>query len=165
MDITEFDEIRPYHDEELPQVMEELIKDPAFQRAACLTVPDLPFEVIAEKMRLCKSKLDFQIAFCYGILKKIVDNYTDGLTLSSDIELNKNQAFTYISNHRDIILDAGFLSVLLVEHGLESVEIAIGDNLLIYPWIKKLVRINKSFIVQRALTMRQMIDCFLSLMV
>ncbi|MGL5262046.1 MAG: 1-acyl-sn-glycerol-3-phosphate acyltransferase [Bacteroides sp.] len=158
MDITEFDEIRPYHDEELPQVMEELIKDPAFQRAACLTVPDLPFEVIAEKMRLCKSKLDFQIAFCYGILKKIVDNYTDGLTLSSDIELNKNQAFTYISNHRDIILDAGFLSVLLVEHGLESVEIAIGDNLLIYPWIKKLVRINKSFIVQRALTMRQMLE-------
>ena len=48
--------------------------------------------------------------------------------------------------------------MLLVERGLDTVEIAIGDNLLIYPWIKKLVRVNKSFIVQRALTMRQMLE-------
>ena len=41
---------------------------------------------------------------------------------------------------------------------MDTVEIAIGDNLLIYPWIKKLVRVNKSFIVQRALTMRQMLE-------
>ena len=158
MDITEFDEIRPYHDEELPQVFEELIEDPAFQRAACMTVPDIPFEVIAEKMRECKTKLEFQLTFCYGIMKKIVDDYTDSLTLSSEVELDKNKAYTYISNHRDIILDAGFLSVLLVDKGLDTVEIAIGDNLLIYPWIKKLVRVNKSFIVQRALTMRQMLE-------
>src|SRR5699024_10165401 len=90
--------------------------------------------------------------------KKIANNYTDGLTLSSDVLLDKTKAYTFISNHRDIILDAGFLSVLLVERDLETVEIAIGDNLLIYPWIKKLVRVNKSFIVQRALTMRQMLE-------
>ena len=109
-------------------------------------------------MRACKTKLEFQITFCYGILKKIANNYTDGLTLSSDVLLDKTKAYTFISNHRDIILDAGFLSVLLVERDLETVEIAIGDNLLIYPWIKKLVRVNKSFIVQRALTMRQMLE-------
>lgn len=158
MDITEFDEIRPYHDEELPQIFEELIEDPAFQRAACLTVPNVPFEVIADKMRDCKTKAEFQIAFCYGILKKIANDYTDGLTLNSDVDIEGDKAFTYISNHRDIILDAGFLSILLVERGLDTVEIAIGDNLLIYPWIKKLVRVNKSFIVQRALTMRQMLE-------
>lgn len=158
MDITEFDEIRPYHDEELPQIFEEMIEDPAFQRAACMTVPNVPFEVIAEKMRGCKTKKEFQVAFCYGILKKIANDYTDGLTLSSDVNIEGEKAFTYISNHRDIILDAGFLSILLVERGLDTVEIAIGDNLLIYPWIKKLVRINKSFIVQRALTMRQMLE-------
>ncbi len=158
MDLKEFDEIRPYHDSELPQVFEELIADPAFQNAACLTVPNVPFEVIADKMRDCKSKLDFQMTFCYGILKKIANDFTKGLTLSSDAKLEKGSAFTYISNHRDIILDAGFLSILLVEKGLDTVEIAIGDNLLIYPWIKKLVRVNKSFIVQRALTMRQMLE-------
>lgn len=73
--------------------------------------------------------------------------------------LNSNEiSYTYISNHRDIILDSGFLSILLLDLDRETVEIAIGDNLLIYPWIKKLVRINKSFIVQRALSMRQMLE-------
>ena len=71
---------------------------------------------------------------------------------------DKSAAYTYISNHRDIILDSGFLSILLVDQGMDTVEIAIGDNLLVYPWIKKFVRVNKSFIVQRALTMRQMLE-------
>ena len=63
-----------------------------------------------------------------------------------------------MSNHRDIVLDSAFLSMLLVARGLDTVEIAIGDNLLIYPWIKRLVRLNKSFIVQRALSMRQKLE-------
>lgn len=158
MDITEFDEIRPYHDEELPQILEELIADPAFQKAACSAMPNVPFELLAQKMRACKTKQDFQKAFCYGILWKIAKDHTDGLTLDYTAISEKDKAYTYISNHRDIILDSGFLSILLIDEGMDTVEIAIGDNLLIYPWIKKLVRVNKSFIVQRALSMRQMLE-------
>lgn len=155
---TEFDEIRPYHDEELPQVFEELIADPAFRQVVGVVIPDVPFEVLAQKMRACKTKMEFQKAFCYGLLKKLAKEVTDGLTLDYvTVPDDREMACTYISNHRDIILDSGFLSILLVERGLDTVEIAIGDNLLIYPWIKKFVRVNKSFIVQRALTMRQML--------
>lgn len=154
---TEFDEIRPYYDDELPEVFEQLIEDPAFQKATSFVAPGIPFDMLAEKIRACKTKLDFQKAFAYGILERIADDYTDGISI--DLSANSlDTAYTYISNHRDIILDAGFLSVLLVENGLDTVEIAIGDNLLVYPWIKRLVRINKSFIVQRALTMRQMLE-------
>ena len=64
----EFDEIRPYHDEELPQIYEELIADPAFQKAATGAIPNVPFELLAQKMRACKTKLDFQEAFCYGTM-------------------------------------------------------------------------------------------------
>ena len=158
MDITEFDEIRPYHDDELPQILEELIADPEFQKAACEAVPNVPFEVLAQKMRACKTKMDFQKTFCYGILWQIAKTHTDGLTLDHSALPDKTKAYTYMSNHRDIILDSGFLSILLVDQGMDTVEIAIGDNLLIRPWIKKLVRVNKSFIVQRALTMRQMLE-------
>lgn len=158
MDLTEFDEIRPYHDEELPPIFEELIADPAFQKAAAGAIPDVPFELLAQKMRACKTKSDFQEAFCYGILWKIVEKCTDGLTLDHTAISDKGKAYTYVSNHRDIILDSGFLSILLLDQGMDTVEIAIGDNLLIYPWIKKLVRVNKSFIVQRTLTMRQMLE-------
>ena len=158
MATTEFDEIRPYYDEELPQIFEELIADPAFQKAATDAIPNVPFELLAQKIRACKSKLDFQETFCYGILWKIAADHTDGLTLDHTALPDKSKAYTYVSNHRDIILDSGFLSILLIDQGMDTVEIAIGDNLLVYPWIKKLVRVNKSFIVQRALTMRQMLE-------
>ena len=81
---------------------------------------------------------------------------SDGVTLDNDSLADKTKSYTYISNHRDIILDSGFLSVMLVDQGGDTVEIAIGDNLLIYQWIKRLVLINKSFILQRGLPMRQM---------
>lgn len=158
METTEFNEIRPYHDNELPQIFEELIADPAFRQAACSVIPNVPFELLAQKMRSCKTKLEFQKAFCYGLLRQLEKEHTDGVTLDCRLLTDKRKAYTYISNHRDIILDSGFLSVLLVDEGMDTVEIAIGDNLLIYPWIKKLVRVNKSFIVQRGLSMRQQLE-------
>ncbi|WP_277638709.1 1-acyl-sn-glycerol-3-phosphate acyltransferase [Bacteroides graminisolvens] len=158
MNPTAFDDIRPYHDEELPAVYEELIADPAFQKAVSSIMPGVPFEAIAQKMRSCRTKLEFQKAFCYGLLWNIVKECASGLTIDHSALPDKERPYTYISNHRDIILDSGFLSILLLDLDMNTVEIAIGDNLLIYPWIKKLVRINKSFIVQRALTMRQMLE-------
>ncbi len=154
----EFDEIRPYYDEELPAVYEELIADPAFRQVAGAAMPDLPFDRLAALMRSCKTKQDFQVNICYNILKRIIREATQGVTFDNSAQPDRGSAYTYVSNHRDIVLDSGFLSLMLVEQGQDTVEIAIGDNLLIYPWIKKLVRINKSFIVQRALTMRQMLE-------
>ena len=154
----EFDEIRPYYDEELPAIYEELITDPAFRQVAEAALPGIPFETLAVQMRACKTKQEFQVGICYNILKRIIREATQGVTFDNSAQPEKGGAYTYVSNHRDIVLDSGFLSMMLVEQGQDTVEIAIGDNLLIYPWIKKLVRINKSFIVQRALTMRQMLE-------
>ncbi len=155
---TEFDEIRPYRDDELPQIYEELIADEAFRHVVSIVMPGIPFEAIARQMHACSTVLEFQKTFCYPLLKKIMSEATLGTSLDISSLTDRSRAYTYVSNHRDIVLDSGFLSVLLVEQGLSTVEIAIGDNLLIYPWIKKLVRINKSFIVQRALSMRQMLE-------
>ncbi|MDY6248586.1 MAG: acyltransferase, partial [Prevotella sp.] len=67
--------------------------------------------------------------------------------------------YTFLTNHRDIVLDSAFLDVLLIDNGYPTtVEIGIGDNLLIYPWIKRLVRMNKAFIVRRGLTPRAMLE-------
>ena len=154
----EFDEIRPYYDAELPAIYEELIADPAFRQVAEVALPGVPFEMLAAQMRACKTKQEFQVAICYNILKRVIRDATQGVTFDNSAQPEKGGAYTYVSNHRDIVLDSGFLSLMLVEQGENTVEIAIGDNLLIYPWIKKLVRINKSFIVQRALTMRQMLE-------
>ncbi len=155
---AEFDEIRPYTPEELPAIYEELIADADFQKVISYVMPNVPFEAIAHQMRQCKTNLEFQKAFCYGFLHNLAKKHSNGLSMDSSAIAGTELSHTFISNHRDIILDSGFLSVLLVDNGMNTVEIAIGDNLLIYPWIKKLVRVNKSFIVQRALTMRQMLE-------
>lgn len=94
-------------------------------------------------------------AFFYGLLWDLVKKCANGLTFDCSALTDKTMNYTFISNHRDIILDSAFLCILLIDQKMNTVEIAIGDNLLIYPWIKKLVRINKSFIVQRGLSMRQ----------
>lgn len=155
----EFDEIRPYSPEELPKIFEELLSDSDFIEVIKKVLPDTPIEALANILRDCKTNLDVQKNIFYGLLHDIIKKCSDGFSFDSSQIADKNKGYTFISNHRDIVLDSGFLSVGLIDNGFPTtVEIAIGDNLLIYPWIKKLVRVNKAFIVQRALSMRQMLE-------
>ena len=153
---AEFDDIRPYSPEELPAIFEELIADEEFKEMMTRAFPQLSYEQISGAMRGCKTNLEFQVALVKPFLYGLLDKLSKGLTLSYDNKEQLSNAL-YISNHRDIILDSAFLDILLVEEIKNTVEIAIGDNLLIRHWIKKLVRVNRSFIVQRSLTMRELL--------
>lgn len=153
---AEFDEIRPYVPEELPAVYEELIADPEFQAAMGYVFKQIPFEQVAALMRASKTNFDFQKALVYPFLQGILAKFSKGISLTFDNKESMRNALC-LSNHRDIILDSAFLCLLMVEHIDNTVEIAIGDNLLIRPWIKKLVRVNRSFIVQRSASLREML--------
>ena len=76
---AEFDEIRPYAPEELPQVFEELIADPMFKAVVGQVMPGIPFDMLAAQMRQCKTNLDFQKAFFYKLLKELVQKCAKGL--------------------------------------------------------------------------------------
>lgn len=155
---AEFDEIRPYDADELPAVFEELIADPSFRSIIEMVMPQVPFEAACSTLRACKTSLDVQKTFCYPLLKSLVKEHSLGFTLDSRALKCRTVPHTFITNHRDIVLDSAFLSIALLDDGFDNtLEIAIGDNLLIHPWIKKLVRVNKSFIVQRAVGIRQML--------
>ncbi|MBR3940782.1 MAG: 1-acyl-sn-glycerol-3-phosphate acyltransferase, partial [Bacteroidaceae bacterium] len=153
---AEYDEIRPYLPEELPQVFEELIADPEFQAAMGYAFLGMPFEQIAATMRASKTNLEFQKALVYPFLKGVIQKLSSGITVSYDNKEHMAKSLC-ISNHRDIIMDSAFLCIVFVETVGNTVEIAIGDNLLIRPWIKKLVRVNRSFIVQRSASIREML--------
>ena len=119
-------------------------------------MPNVPLEALEHKIRQCKTNLEVQLAIFYKFIHDILKEHSDGFEMVTTSLPDKTANYTFISNHRDIVLDPGLISVGLVDNNFpNTVEIAIGDNLLIYPWIKKLVRINKSFIVLRGLTMRQ----------
>lgn len=155
MNTKVFDDIRPFTSEELPVAIEKLLADPHFREVIGVVFEQMPWEDFTAMARSCKTSLDFQKAFCYPFLKQLVATKSKGLTMDCSA-VDKTGNYTFISNHRDIVLDSAFLSVLLLDNGFSNTtEIAIGDNLLIYPWIETLVRINKSFIVHRGLTIRQ----------
>lgn len=156
---AEFDEIRPYLPEELPQIFEELIADPTFQDIMTRIIPDVPVEILCAKLRQCKTNLEVQKTFFHKLLHDIMDQHSDGFDMDTSSLNDKTRNYTFVSNHRDIVLDPGFLSVGLLDNGFpNTVEIAIGDNLLIFPWIKKLVRVNKAFIVQRTINRKQILE-------
>ena len=152
---AEFDDIRPYNPDEIPSVVNELAQDPLFKEAISLALPDMPFEAVIATARQCKSLLDIQKTFVYSFLKNILAKLSDGIDMQADY-LNRNENFLFISNHRDIVLDAALLSEMMVDNGFtKTAELCTGDNLLIVPWIKKLVRLNKGIIVKRALGLRE----------
>ena len=147
----------------MKQAFEELINDRQFSTLLKGFVPWLPKSMRNGLLRLAftgvKTPLDFQIRFMKPVVNYIVRKHTDGLTFDDSqlSTLHSQPRYTFVSNHRDIVLDSAFLDVLLHKNGYPTtVEIGIGDNLLIYPWIKRLVRMNKAFTVRRGLTAHEM---------
>lgn len=150
-----YDDIRPFDPEELPAAFERLLSDAQFQQVLGYLYPGVPQEAIKTKMMACKTNLEFQLAFCYGFLKDLMAKASKGFDMNVEA-VDVTKRYTFVSNHRDIVLDSALLDVLLYDAGFNTTcEIAIGDNLLSLPWVKDLVRLNKSFIVQRSLSPRE----------
>ena len=153
----EFDAIRPWEPEDLPEVFDRLLANEQFKQVLAYLYPQVPFEMIAKKLKACKTNLKFQLAFAYDFVKGLLAKVAKGYEMDCTA-IDSSKRYTFISNHRDIVLDSAILDVLLVDNKFTTTcEIAIGDNLLSLPWVKDLVRVNKAFIVERALSMRQML--------
>ncbi len=160
---SEFDGIRPYEAGEMRQAFDELLADRQFSALLRGLVPWLPKGLRNALLRLTfvgvKTPLDFQKRFMKPIVRYIIRKHTDGCTFDERcLPRDRSLRYTFVSNHRDIVLDSALLDVLLLDAGYSTtVEIGIGDNLLIYPWIRRLVRMNKAFTVRRGLTPKEML--------
>ncbi|MDR2854341.1 MAG: 1-acyl-sn-glycerol-3-phosphate acyltransferase [Prevotellaceae bacterium] len=152
-----FDEIRSFRDEEIPHIIETLLEEKQFLNVLSTVFPLVPKNVLKEKFGTVRTVKQFQYEWDYPLLKSWEDTKTSGIELRGVENIDTSKSYVFISNHRDILLDAAFLCIKLMEKNLDTVEIAIGDNLLIFPWIKDLVRINKSFIVRRGLNIKDLL--------
>lgn len=155
---AEFDAIRAYEDRDLGATIKALFADEAFRGVLQSLFPNQSLPLLEKQLSSYTSILEFQKNFIHGLVTQLIQKTGNGLTLDISALTNKGLPYTYISNHRDIILDSALLDILLIDAEFpQTVEIAIGDNLLVYPWIKHLVRLNKAFIVQRSLSLREML--------
>lgn len=155
MNNNKYDDIAPYPDSLVVDTIQELLVDPGFQHAVKYIMPEISWDDFSAVMSQYKTKKEFQNDIIFTTIWMLARKSTTDLKGENWDNIDRSVEHLFLSNHRDIVLDAGFLNILRASQGLDTTEIAIGDNLLIHPWIEKLVRVNKSFIVRRGLAVRE----------
>ena len=158
--MSEFDAIRPYNDHEVPKVLARLVASRDLAQAASqLVMPSwlggrwagrmLARSVLRLKTRNLKSVRDCQNVIA-GLFETVIHRSIDRLSVSGLDRLSPNKHYLFISNHRDILMDSSLLNYLLHDAGHDTCRMAVGDNLLANPLAADLMRLNKSFVVERS---------------
>jgi 1-acyl-sn-glycerol-3-phosphate acyltransferase len=155
--MNKFDAIRPFYDSEINEGILKVIDNPMMKALMNFCFPGVEDDIWKEQLKKTHSIRDFQCNFIYHGVQQVLEKSSEGLTTSGFEKLEKNTAYLYISNHRDIVLDTTFLNACLFEHGLDMTSSAIGDNLVKKSFLKTLAKLNRNFLVQRGLTPREML--------
>ena len=147
-----FDDIRPFTDAEIPAAMQRIVSDKYFVLVCQFLFPEKPVQEIAALLGSCRTVEDFQRRFMYKAIYSIADKTTAGLTVSGMERLDPSKRYLFVSNHRDIMLDAAFLQVLLFDAGLRTSEITFGANLMQGQMVIDVGKSNKMFRIERPTT-------------
>lgn len=150
---SEFDSIRSYTAAEMPGVMARLLKDPEFSEVIDSRCGSLIRRFLFRKASRMKNAEEFQKKIILPLARILLVLRSKGLTGNfNELDPEYGEGLLFISNHRDIVLDSVFLDYFLLKDYRFSAEIAIGDNLMIKPWIEDFVRLNHGFLVRRSIT-------------
>lgn len=154
-----FEDIRCYNDDEYQDVAKRLVKQEVLLYGLQKYHPELSIEQLKAMLLSYQNIYEFQYDMVRRSLERVVENTITELSSDGFTNLNGKSRYTFISNHRDIVLDSGLINYLLIkEVGFIGCEIAIGSNLLKNPIVKDIVRLNRSFMVKRNLPNQEMID-------
>lgn len=156
--LNPIDYIRPYHDHEVHDALQEHCKHPMIKALLGFALPEKSSDEILQILDSCHSIRDFQTKIIYPAVMRILDKSSEGLTSSGFEKLTPGQPYLFISNHRDIVLDTSLLNAILYEKNLLMTASAIGDNLVHKPFLMALSRLNRNFLVQRKLTPKEMLE-------
>ena len=167
--MDKFKEIRPYYDHEVRPVLDRLITDPEFLSSIASFYAPRVSHFLPSVMRLiARKKLKGQVSSVHdvasmqdviaGYMYKMIEGTTTSLTHSGLEQHDSERSYLFLSNHRDITMDPAFVNYMLYKAGNRTVQIATGDNLLKKPFVSDLMRLNKSFIVQRSLKGRELLQ-------
>lgn len=154
----EFEDIRPYNQEEIPVAISRMESHPHFKIALDYLFSKDEQEVILSELSLAKTSLDFQKALMYKAITRILEKSSDGLTLKDEKRLVENGPSVFVANHRDILLDSAILQVVLVDLGLETSEITFGSNLMVNDFVIDFGKTNRMFTVFREGSPREMLE-------
>lgn len=158
MDNFNFEDIRPYYDQEARDAMQKIKKDPLFMQLVKYIWPEMTEAEAFAKADKVNNNMSFQLEFMHQAIREIVARSSTGLTCSGFENINPKKACLFIANHRDILLDSAILQILLVEHGFETSEITFGNNLMQGGFITDFGKLNRMFTVLREGNSRELYE-------
>lgn len=158
-----FDDMRPYNDNEFREVMSRVTGTPELRGILQFICPNMNPDDLLSQLRRTKTVYDFQHQFIAPVILSTIEKNKSIVELHGIEKIDKNKKYLHISNHRDIIMDAGILNSLMDQYGFDTTEIAIGDNLCAKQWISDCLRLNRCFLVKRSGTKRELFDAFVKL--
>jgi hypothetical protein len=153
-----FESLRPYYDSESPEVMKRISNYEYYQQLMAYLNPNLSKEEAIEKAVNTKSPYEFQTHFMSNAIWTILKQSSSGLTWSGLGNLDKNTAYLYIANHRDILLDSAILQIILDKEDFETSEITFGENLMQEGFITDFGKMNRMVAVKRDGTIKELYD-------
>ena len=139
----------PYRGEQFIAALNRLVNDPGFEHAVRYVMPDVDYPEFVKSLLQVRDQNEFQTKVMGHFLEMLAASTTRGLSMDGEDNCEPGVSYTFISNHRDIVLDPSFLNLGFIRLGKPVTQVAIGNNLLIYEWIADLVKVNRSFIVKR----------------
>lgn len=144
-----FDDIRPYRDAEIKPAMCRIAEHKAFPTLASFVFPESSQEEVGALLRSIDGTCDFQKKVMYQVNRRIIQDSITEFTYGGVTDIERNRNYVYLSNHRDIMLDASLLQNVLVDNGLDTTEITFGANLMQDELVVDIGKANKMFRVER----------------
>ena len=157
MESNDFDNIRPYTDEETVEALDRVSRHPMLPVISKYLFPDLPAALLTQSLRGIRNTNQFQDEVMLGVIDSVIRRTSAGFSCSGAENLKKvSGCFLAISNHRDIVLDPALIQYQMSREGLPYTQICVGSNLLSSRLIEDLMRSNRMIKVIRGIGARQL---------
>ena len=145
----DFSSIEPYSSDEVPKAIARLAHNPMFGRLVKTMNPKADAASLSALMECITTCDELQYMVMRPLIHQIVHRSATSFTYDGLDNISKDKAYLFVSNHRDITLDAGLLDVALITNGYKTPEIGFGNNLMKNDFIIDLFRLNKMFTIIR----------------
>lgn len=146
---SQFDNIRPYNAEEFPKAMQRIANSSSFPILASFVYPGEPLEEVRQRIANYKNVYEFQSQTMSRVNERVIEESISEFTCSGIERLRPNRQYLYVSNHRDIMLDASLLQYFLLTKDFDTTEITFGANLMSSQLVIDIGKSNKMFKVER----------------
>jgi len=144
-----FDDLRPYYDEEIAPAMRRIADSEYFSTLFSFVFPDKEMEEVKNTIKTYRSVKEFQTQVMEAFNAQVISRSIRHFSCDGFQDLDKNKRYLFISNHRDIVMDASLFQYLLYKFGHPTSEITFGSNLMISQLIIDIGKSNKMFKVIR----------------